>query len=414
MKNSILENCNHPEKLEQLYRNDKLAFKKAFNQLFAENKDNQYLKFWDLRLNYTESTISLGDYKEFWLVFTLSLIAGLIANISNLSMVRSELFFTRNTSFIIIPFISFYFLKKQQLSQKQLYTIIAIFVIAAIYINCLPNISNSSSIQLSYIHLPLFLWTVLGYSYLGNTPFDYEKRINFLKYNGDLVIMVAIIVLSCFLFTAITLGLFQLIGFKIESFYMKHIAIWAIGGVPIFATYLINNNPNIINKVSPIIAKIFTPLVFINLTIYLIALIYAGKYPHNDRTLLLIYNALLIGVLALIFFSIAETENIKKSNYKIFLLLGLSILTITINAIALTAIAYRIYDLGITPNRFAVLGGNILIFIHLIIVSYTLFNILRNKTASSAIEKSIASYLPVYAVWTGVVAFLFPLLFNLK
>jgi len=414
MKNKILQNIDNPSELEHLYRLDKARFKKEFNNIYPDYKENQSFQFWNLRLNYSNDAIKVGSHKEFWLVFILTLIAGLIANISNFPSLHAELFFTRNTAFVTIPFMSIYFLKKQQLSQKIWWIVGSIFVLAAVYINLIPDIPQSSSIKLAYIHLPLFLWTVLGYSYLGNSPFNYEKRIDFLKYNGDLIIMSAVIVLSCFLFTAITIGLFQLIGFKIEEFYMKHIAIWAIGGIPIFATYLINNNPNIINKVSPIIAKIFTPLVFINLAIYLAALIYAGKYPHNDRTLLLIYNALLVGVLALIFFSVAESETLNKRSYKTILLLGLSILTIIVNAIALYAIGFRIMELGITPNRIAVLGGNILIFIHLLLVSYCILNVLRNKSEANAIENSIAKYLPVYAVWTGLVAFLFPLLFSLK
>ena len=95
-------------------------------------------------------------------------------------------------------------------------------------------------------------------------------------------------------------------------------AVAGIGGVPLLATYLINTNPKIINKVTPIIAIIFTPLVFINLSIYVVALISKGKYPHHDRNLLLIYNALLIGVLALIFFSVAEIEKNKKRSRKHF------------------------------------------------------------------------------------------------
>ncbi len=414
MKNEILQNIDKPRALEQLYRRDKLAFKKAFNILYPEHQSHPNFQFWDLRLNFSGDGLNLGDKKDLWFLLIITLIAGLIANISNLRNIHAALFFTRNTAFIIIPFISAYFLKKQRINRSKWIAVVTTFLVAAIYINLIPDLPQSSSIKLAYIHLPIFLWTVLGYSYLGKSPLDYEKRINFLKYNGDLIIMVAIIVLSCFLFTAITFGLFQLIGYKIEEFYMKHIAIWAIAGIPIFATYLINNNPNIINKVSPIIAKIFTPLVFINLAVYLITLIYAGKYPYNDRTLLLIYNALLVGVLALIFFSVAESETRTKNNYKTVLLLGLSVLTIIVNAIALSAISFRIVELGITPNRIAVLGGNIFIFIHLIIVAYTLLNVLRNKCESSAIENSIAKYLPVYAVWTGVVAFLFPLLFSLK
>jgi hypothetical protein len=195
---------------------------------------------------------------------------------------------------------------------------------------------------------------------------------------------------------------------------MQYIAIWGIAGVPLFATYLVNNNPQIINKVTPIIAKIFTPLVFVNLTIYLITLISKGKYPHHDRNLLLIYNALLIGVLALIFFSVAEIEKNKKGYYNSVLLLGLSILTIIINGIALSAISFRIFEYGVTPNRIAVLGSNLLVFVNLLIVAKQLLKAIKNNTALTTVQESIAKYLPIYAIWVGLVAFLLPFIFSFK
>ena len=184
--------------------------------------------------------------------------------------------------------------------------------------------------------------------------------------------------------------------------------------MPLLANYLIDHNPQIINKVSPIIAKIFTPLAFINLLIYLGTLIYTGKYPHNDRNLLLIYNALLVGVLALIFFSIAETGKGKRNYFSTLLLLGLSALTIIINGIAVWAICFRIAEWGFTPNRVAVLGGNIIIFINLIMVSAQLLKSIKNDAADIKVENAIAKYLPVYAIWTAIVVFVLPILFHWK
>ena len=191
-------------------------------------------------------------------------------------------------------------------------------------------------------------------------------------------------------------------------------AIWWIAAVPMSATYLLQNNPQLINKVSPIIAKIFTPLVFINLLVYLTAVIYTGKYPYNDRNLLLVFNVLLIGVMALILFSVAEAGKSNKGLFNLFLLFALSSLTIIINSIALTAISYRILEFGITPNRIAVLGGNILIFIHLLMVSYKLFKTVRGKAEIEAVETSIALFLPVYSIWTAIIIFVLPFIFNFK
>jgi hypothetical protein len=414
MKEEILQNIDHPEQLEKLYRKDNSAFIKSFNQIYPDYKDNQNIQFWNLRLNYKEEKISLGVKKELWVVIILAIVAGLYANISNLPKVNPELFFLRNTSFLILPFVAMYFLWKQQVAVHKIIIIGGIIATLAFYINMLPNAPQSSSLNLVYIHMPMLLWSILGYTYLGNHYNDNNKRVNFLKYNGDFIIMTGVIALACMVFNVLTFGLFDLIGIKIAQFYMQYIAIWAIGAIPLFATFLIQNNPSLISKISPLIAKIFTPLVFINLFIYLMTIIYTGKYPFNDRNLLLLYNLLLVIVLALIFFSIAEKSEGEADKWSYFILLGLSLVTIAINIIALSAISFRIAQWGITPNRMAVLGGNILIFIHLLLVCWSLLKVIRDKASSKSIKDTIAKYLPVYAVWTLIVVALFPLLFQWK
>jgi hypothetical protein len=414
MKQQILENINSPAELEKLYRSNKNEFGQAFKHIYETQETTPVLAFWNSRLNYNDNRTSLYSKNEFGLTIILIILAGLIANIVNIKGVNQELFLSRNISFIIIPFVSAFFLWKQNAKINVKIILTVLFGISAWYINLLPNSANSSSINLVYIHLPIFLWCVLGYAYMNDAYANNEKRINFLKYNGDLLVISVILFLAGMLFTVLTIGLFELIGMNIAKFYFEYVGIWGIGAIPILGTYLINTNPQIINKVTPIIAKIFTPLAFINLTIYLTVLISKGKYPHQDRNLLLIYNALLIGVLALIFFSVAEIEKNKKGYFNTALLLGLSVLTIIINGIALSAISYRLFEYGITPNRIAVLGGNILIFVNLLIVTIQLLKAIKTNTTLTEVQNSIAKYLPVYAVWVGLVAFLLPLIFGYK
>ena len=414
MKQKIVENLNSPTELEKLYRSNKNEFGQAFKHIYETQETTPVLAFWNSRLNYNDNRTSLYSKNEFGLTIILIILAGLIANIVNIKGVNQELFLSRNISFIIIPFVSAFFLWKQNAKINVKIILTVLFGIAALYINLLPNSADSSSINLVYIHLPIFLWCVLGYAYMNDAYANNEKRIDFLKYNGDLLVMSVILFLAGMLFTVLTIGLFELIGMNIAKFYFEYVGIWGIGAIPILGTYLINTNPQIINKVTPIIAKIFTPLAFINLTIYLAVLISKGKYPHQDRNLLLIYNALLIGVLALIFFSVAEIEKNKKGYFNTALLLGLSVLTIIINGIALSAISYRLFEYGITPNRIAVLGGNILIFVNLLIVTIQLLKAIKTNTTLTEVQNSIAKYLPVYAVWVGLVAFLLPLIFGYK
>ncbi|MCH5600208.1 hypothetical protein [Niabella ginsengisoli] len=92
----------------------------------------------------------------------------------------------------------------------------------------------------------------------------------------------------------------------------------------------------------------------------------------------------------------------------------LSIVTILVNGIALSAILFRISEWGITPNRAAVLGSNVLVLINLLLVTAQLFKILFRKESLLHVGKSISWYLPVYFIWAIVVTFVFPFLFGFK
>lgn len=414
MKTEILNNLDNPKQLEKLYREDASSFKKEFNQIYPGHEENASLAFWNERLNYEAVKPSWGSKTELVIVIVFALLAGLITNIPNITGIDQEKFLFRNISFIVFPLLSAYFIWKQKLAFKQYLFPLLAFIIAAIYINLLPTNKESSSIMLAFIHLPIFLWTMFGYSFLGAHLKSSQSRISFLRYNGDLLVMSGILLLATILFSAITVNLFYLIGINIEIFYFQNIMIWGIAAIPIVATYLIQTNTQLINKVSPIIAKIFTPLVFINLFIYLSAMVYTKKYPYQDRNVLLLFNVLLMGVMALILFSIAEAGKAAKNKFSLMILFGLSALTIIVNGIALSAIVYRINEFGFSANRIAVLGGNLLIFINLALVSYKLFLTSFKKGSIEEIEESIAGYLPVYAIWTGLVAFLMPLIFQFK
>jgi hypothetical protein len=118
--------------------------------------------------------------------------------------------------------------------------------------------------------------------------------------------------------------------------------------------------------------------------------------------------------MALILFSIVEAGKVTKNKFSIVILFGLSALTIIVNSIALFAIVYRINEFGFSANRIAVLGGNLLIFINLLLVCYKLFLTSFKNGSIEEIEESIAGYLPIYAIWAGLITFLIPLLFQFK
>ena len=292
MKDEILTHLNDPRQLEKMYRTNKVPFKREFSTLYPELKGNTLADFWNERLNYESDEINWGTGRELLFVIIASLVAGVIAKLPAFLPINEEFFYPRNIGFIIFPALTAYFAWKNKLSTGKIAFIVGATLVGLIFINSLPDVKKSDTLILSCIHLLLFLWSILGFAFVGETGNNDEKRLGFLKYNGDLVVMTTLIVIAGAILTGITIGLFSLIGFNIEKFYFENIVIFGLPAAPIVGTYLTQTNPQLVGKVSPVIAKIFSPLVLVMLVIYLVAMVYSGKDPYNDREFLLIFNAL--------------------------------------------------------------------------------------------------------------------------
>jgi hypothetical protein len=414
MRNEILNHLDNPKQLEKLYQDNKTSFKAEFNLIFNEHKENKLLQYWDERLNYQSSEISWGNKKEFIFVLALSLTAGCLASIPSFFKIDSEFFYTRNISLIIFSILATYFCWKNRLPKKKIIITGVVFLIALIFINLLPANNNSNTLILSLFHISIFLWTVVGFTYAGNSLNDNRKRIEFLRYNGELLIMSGLLLIAGAVLTAITIGLFTVSGFNIRDFYFEHIVIFCLPIIPILGTFLTQTNPQLVNKVSPVIAKIFSPLVLITVVVYLIAILFSGKNLYNDRDFLMFFNGLLIGVIAIILFSVSTTINQNISQVSGIILFALSVVTVIVSGMALSAILFRISTMGITPNRLAVVGANLLMLTNLSWISFQLFRTVFKKTDISSVENAIAFFIPLYILWTIIVSFIFPFLFNFR
>ncbi|GGG13107.1 DUF4153 domain-containing protein [Pontibacter amylolyticus] len=413
MKEQILSHLDNPGQLEKLYRANKSGFKQEFSGIYPQLQDKALAGFWYERLNYETEDVFWRFNREFLFVIIAALVAGILVKLPAIFPISEEFYYPRNLSFFVLPPLMAYFAWRNKLPANRIAFITAITVVCALYINLLPD-NQSDTLVLACIHLPLLLWVLLGVSYTGRELHLADKRLSFLRFNGDLAVMSALLVIAGGMLTGITIGLFALIGLRIEEFYFEYIVAFGLPAVPIVAAYLTQNNPQLVNKVSPLIARIFSPLVLVMLVIYLGAIIYSGKDPYNDREFLLLFNVLLIGVMALIFFSVAESSGKSGARSEVWVLLLLSVVTVVVNGIALSAISFRISEWGITPNRVAVMGGNVLMLVHLLIVSVMLWKAATRKAAVTEVGRSIVLYIPVYFAWTIMVVFLFPLIFGFE
>ncbi len=343
------------------------------------------------------------------MIIVLSILAGLLVKLPFWLNLREDYYYNKNIGLIIFTMLMIYFAWQNNLSKKIAGIILGILALCAWYINALPY-SESDSILLAGIHMNLLTWSVLGFVFTGNEFRNMTKRISFLKYNADLLILSGLMLIASAMLTAMTIGLFQLIEINIEKFYFDTIVVYGLAALPIVASYIVSENPNLVGKISPLIAKIFSPILLVMLFVYLIAIVFSGKNPYNDREFLIIFNVLILGVMALVLFSIVGSS--AKNKYELWILYALTVLTIIVSIVALSAIIFRINEWGFTPNRTAILGSNLLILTHLIIVNIQLFKVMSRNTNLELVEKSIAWYLPAYTIWAALVSFLFPIIFG--
>ncbi|RIV17854.1 hypothetical protein DYU11_30740 [Fibrisoma montanum] len=419
MREAILNNLDNPRQLEVLYRDNQTAFTQSFNSIYEELKHNKTAAVWYERLNYGGPGIARDSTNEQTFTIIASVLAGLIAKLPELLSINEEYFYSRNVAFIVLPLLMAYFLRAQKSPVNRIIQVASITLLSLLYINKLPVATKSDTLILACIHLPLFLWTLLGFSFVGDKVADHRKRLDFLRYNGDLAVMLALIAIAGILFTALTIGLFHSIQINIEKFYGQYVVVFGVSAAPFVGTYLVRSNPQLVGRVSPVIARLFTPLALLTIIAFLVAIVTSGKDPFTDRDFLIVFNLLLLGVMALILFSVAESSKAAHNRNEVLLLFVLALTTIIVNGIALSAILYRITEWGITPNRLAVLGSNVLILVNLVLVTRTLFQAVRNSQKGAALRVEnvgnvIAGFLPVYSLWTVIVTFLFPVLFDFK
>lgn len=395
-----------------MFRKEPESFRKAFSHAWQQNPDSQVLAVWNERLHYKESAnaekASLLQ-KDFLSMGILAILAGICTRII-MHFTEQEAIAPINLIFGILPFMAAYFVFNNTPRKKVLYSLASLFLISAVYMNRLP-LEDTDSIILAYLHLPIFLWVLLGLAFTGNEYSKGSSRLAYLKFNGEFCILYACMAISGMLLAILTMQLFRFVGMDISEFYFENVVLFGAAALAIVATYLVSRNLKLSRNIAPYIAKVFSPLVLATLLVYLITVVWVGKNPFLDRDFLLSFNGILLSVLAVTIFSITESGKDEKKNISDYINFALIVLALIIDSVALSAIVFRLSSYGITPNRLAVLGVNILIWANLIWIMLSYLRFLGNKTGPSTIQDAVTKYLPVYGLWAAFVAFVFPLIF---
>jgi hypothetical protein len=389
------------------------ALSKEFTKVNTEN-------LWKhLLIDPIDSAAKKESRRDITLVVIFTLLAGTLIKLPELFGLRfsdpgAEHFYLKNISLFILPFVSAFFLVKRKAARKTWATIMMTFIIAALIVNVYPSFPPYNTEILTILHLPLFLWLIVGVVYIGKQWQSSQGRMNFIRFTGEMVVYGVLVSAGILALGLFTLAIFKAIQVDAEKFLENYYFFYGACGAVLITGYLVEAKKSIVENFAPILAKIFSPLFLAIMVAFLIVMISTGKSPFMEREFLITFDIMLALVLGLVLFVISSRNNRQPANVFDYLNLTLIIVAFIIDGIALSAIIFRLSAFGITPNKLAALGENLLLLGNLGGLAWLYVLYFKKKCDFIKLEKWQTGYLLVYFIWTGIVAFLFPVLFGFK
>lgn len=313
----------------------------------------------------------------------------------------------RNISLFVLPFLAGYFARRRQLDARRCALTAAPFALVALVANLYPYRAGSATELLVAAHLPVVLWFAIAYPYMGGTIRSHERRMDFVRFTGEWVIYYALIALGGGVLLGLTALIFEPIGADVEQVVEWVLPSGAVGAV-IVAAWLVESKQHVVENMAPVLTMLFTPLFAVMLTVAAAAYAVSGFGGAFDRELLGVFDALLVVVLGLVLYAMSAREPSRPAGRmdRVGLLAVASALVLDV--MVLGAMVARIGDLGLTPNRVAALGLNVVLLVNLAGAAWLAMRFLRGRTASHRPERWQTSYLAVFALWTAAVVAVLP------
>lgn len=273
---------------------------------------------------------------------------------------------------------------------------------------------------LTALHLPLATLLALG---LGVTaPADRPGAQWFpllLKY-AEVLLTAGVYVLAATFLGVLTTGIFQVLAVEIPPEVVQRGAALVWGTVPVLAVASVYDaralpaHQDLTQgplRLLRLFARLALPAVAGVLAVYLI-----GFLPQHfwrgfeDRSLLIVYNLTIVTILGLMALAVpAAGEAAPGSPWLRRGVVLTAALTLLLNAYALAAALSRVWNFGLTPNRHAVAGWNI---VTLALLAGILYSQRRatDRDWPGRFAAALVRFLPLVAAWVVWVLVASPLI----
>jgi hypothetical protein len=316
----------------------------------------------------------------------------------------------RNGTLFVLPFLAGYFAYRRQLDLRGWVLTAAPFALAAIAVNVYPWETDSATEILVAIHLPVVLWFVVAYPYMGGTLRSHERRMDFVRFTGEWFIYYVLIALGGGVLMGLMAAILEPAGVDVERIIEWVLPSGAAGAV-VVAAWLVESKQRVVENMAPVLGMIFTPLFAVMLAAAAVTYAATGLGDAFDRDLVSVFDALLVVVLALVLYGMSAREPSASPNWMDRIQLVAVVSALVLDLMVLGTMIARIGDLGFTPNRTAAVGLNLVLLANLAGAAWLSTRFLTGRSRLHRLERWQTTYLPVFALWAAAVVVVLPPLF---
>ena len=359
-------------------------------------------------------------YAEMLVVLGLAVAAAVAVKVPSLFGLRLSpdaempLFYARNASLFVFPLLAVYFVWKRGSDGAKALWLALPFAVGAVFANVFPFPTGSDTERLTILHLPIALWLAVGVAHVRSRGFAADGRMHFVRFSGELAIYYALIAAGGGVLAGFTFMMFAAIDMNADWFVAGWLIPCGAAGAVIVGSWLVEAKQSVIENMAPVLTRLFTPLFTVLLLAFLATMAWTGSPINVEREVLIAFDLLLVLVVGLVLYAASARDPQAPPDLFDGLQLLLVVSALVVDAVALAAIAGRISEFGVTPNRVAALGENFILLVNLAWSAWLYARFLRRRGAFAGLERWQMAYLPVYSAWAALVVIAFPPLFGYR
>ncbi len=441
----IRESGRDPARLEEMYQESvhaqtDVGFAAALQEIYTQEPDNLLYAAWHYRLASAASALAAGAAAEAarhipWLLAVALAAANgvLLWLLSDTSMFKIRLESGMEVPYFLLlwgplagAFVLAYLARTGALTWPWWGILAAALGVSAAYGLTTYVLVGGAAVQEQYVilavlQIAVIAWTCVGIGVLHGLG-DSESRFAFLLKSLEIFVLGGLFLSALIVLTMVTIGLFQALGIRLPELAQQLLIVGGAGMIPVLAVAILYDPTRSAGeqafdggliRLLQMLLRLFLPVTAAVLAVYLCIVPFFFWRPFENREVLIIYNAMLFAVMALLVGVTPYTQagiGVTQQRWLRRGIIAVAALAGIVSVYALAAISYRTLQEGLTPNRVTFVGWNL---INTGLLAYLLIKQIGKDNLSwlGAVHQTFGIGALLYAAWSTIVVFGLPWLF---